>query len=89
MCLPRSADGGHVHARQVTPAPGDSGWAVPGVDGFAGKAGGRFLGNDVFVITRGMGAWGSDTEFEAKFSSDTCSRSKQWFFLSLPAWSFF
>lgn len=58
-------------------------------DGSVGKAGRRFLGNDVLVITGRMGAWGSDTEFEAKFSSDTCSRSRLQFFLSLPARSYF
>lgn len=56
MRLPRSADGGHGRVRQVTQTPGDSGWAVPGADGFDGKAGGGFLGNDVLVITRRMGA---------------------------------
>lgn len=30
---------------------GDSGWAVPGAGGFAGKAGGGFLGDNVLVIT--------------------------------------
>lgn len=75
-CLRRSANGEYVCARQVTQTPGDSGWGVPGADGFVGKAGRRFMGNNVLVITMHMGAWGSDTEFEAKFSSDTCSRSE-------------
>lgn len=66
-----------------------AGRAAPGAAGFAGKAGGRFLGTTVSVTTGQRGAWGSGTEFEAKFSSDTCSGSERRFFHSLPARSYF